>query len=355
LEVVPLPASENASHAPRVLVIEDDTHLLRALSYFLRQRGMVVDEATDGDKGLARFFAAKPDVVVIDNSLPGRMGYEVCRELRATDAGLRTPIIMVSAFMKVLGLDQETTSDNGDLVDGFLRKPFQLEQLWETIEDLRVGDTFRRSSSKSLKQRVPSVRTASNNRPDDSIPRRGECKDTPFVELLAKALAHQSTGILGLREGKCVRRLYFANGFPVFARSNLIRENLLRYLYQANLIDAETYRKHLVKMQQERWRPGATLVREGVISLTRLNKTHQLLVERILRECLTWHNATFEFVTSQAPVEQAVVHTVNTFQLPDPLLGPNVKPATPANRPMTIFNAHIQHSLQSAPSRHILD
>lgn len=299
----------------KVLIIEDDTHLRRALSYFLKQKGLSVEEAMTGEEGLALFIQTKPDIIIIDNSLPGKMGYEVCREIREIEPhGSNLPIVMISAFMKVLGLETNEREET-NLVDDFLRKPFQLEQLWITLSKMRVSGKFTRPSKEEAKDPLVDEMSVRVESPIPSMPIKGYCKQYPFIELLSRGLASQSTGILTLREDKRVRRLYFANGFPVFARSNLIKESLLRYLLQNHVIDVDIYRKHLSKMQRERWRPGATLVREGVLTLTKLNQSHQMLVEYIIKSCLDWDAAEFDFVTSQVPVEQAVVYNINPFLL----------------------------------------
>ena len=323
----------------KVLIIEDDTRLLRALSYYLRQRDFEVIEATDGSAGMQAYRQHNPDLLVVDNSLPNKMGYEICADVR-NEGGAELPIIMISAFMKVLGLELDQPDD--DLVDHFLRKPFQLEQLWHTIERFRRGNGFARAPVQKT-----NTKTDLDLKEPFPLPLEGNLKDTPFLEILATALEHQVTGILTLREDSRIRRVYLANGFPAFARSNLITENLLRFLLRLGEITTDTYRKHLSKMQQERWRPGATLVREGSISLTRLNRTHRLLVEEILQVCIDWSTASFDFQPSNRPVEQAVIYDINPFKLIDKWL----EDSFDTNQLLTRLQPLLQWRL--SPSEHL--
>ena len=77
----------------RVLVVDDDTALAEMLGIVLRGEGFEPSFVADGDKALAAFREAKPDLVLLDLMLPGRDGIEVCRLIRA-ESGV--PIVSVS-------------------------------------------------------------------------------------------------------------------------------------------------------------------------------------------------------------------------------------------------------------------
>ncbi|OIP37717.1 MAG: hypothetical protein AUK47_13085 [Deltaproteobacteria bacterium CG2_30_63_29] len=342
---------EAESNGPKILVIEDDKRLLRALSYFLTQKGMNVAEGTDGADALQVYLAHRPDLLIIDNSLPNKMGYEICKEVRAA-GGENLPIIMISAFMKVLGVDGAEAEED-HLVDAFLRKPFQLNQLWNVLSDLKTEDGFERPQVKDKASQTVSGRPGEVT--NFGIPVEGSCEETPFIEILSIALTNQATGILTLKEDNRVRRLYLANGFPAFARSNLISENLLRYLLRIGEITADTYRTHLAKMQQERWRPGAILVREGAISLTRLNRSHRLLVEEIIQICINWSRAAFEFRPSLVPIEQAVVYDINPFKIVDRWLERHFTSSQLIDRLQPIILGELRCTEHFASWRHMLE
>jgi DNA-binding response OmpR family regulator len=102
----------------RILVIEDDKHLARAISRGLEAEGFAVDVALDGTDGLWRAQENEYDAIVLDIMLPGLNGYRVCAELR--EAGNWTPILMLTA--KDGELDEAEALDTG--ADDFLSKPF---------------------------------------------------------------------------------------------------------------------------------------------------------------------------------------------------------------------------------------
>jgi two-component system, OmpR family, response regulator len=102
----------------RLLVVEDEARLARALRRGLTADGFTVDLAHDGVAGLARARDGQYDAVLLDVMLPGISGYEVVRRLRAEDNWV--PVMMVSA--KDGPHDQADGLDYG--ADDYLTKPF---------------------------------------------------------------------------------------------------------------------------------------------------------------------------------------------------------------------------------------
>jgi two-component system, OmpR family, response regulator len=102
----------------RLLVVEDEARLARALTRGLTADGFTVDVAPDGDSGLNRAREGQYDAVLLDVMLPGLSGYEVVRRLRAEDNWV--PVMMVSA--KDGPHDQADGLDYG--ADDYLTKPF---------------------------------------------------------------------------------------------------------------------------------------------------------------------------------------------------------------------------------------
>ena len=102
----------------RLLVVEDEARLARALQRGLTADGFVVDVAHDGISGLDRARDGQYDAVLLDVMLPGLSGYEVVKRLRAEDNWV--PVMMVSA--KDGPYDQADGLDYG--ADDYLTKPF---------------------------------------------------------------------------------------------------------------------------------------------------------------------------------------------------------------------------------------
>lgn len=110
----------------RILVIEDETQLRRALRQYLEKSGYAAAEASDGAGALLEFANFKPDVILLDLMLPDLSGVEVCRTIRETS---QTPIVVISALgdekTKVRALDEGA--------DDYLTKPFGVDEMLARI------------------------------------------------------------------------------------------------------------------------------------------------------------------------------------------------------------------------------
>jgi DNA-binding response OmpR family regulator len=107
----------------RILVVEDEPGIALGLEDDLRMEGWDVEVAGDGVAATKRAREAQFDLILLDVMLPGKDGFDVCRELRR--AGLRIPIIMLTAKTqeaeKILGLDLGA--------DDYVTKPFSPKEL----------------------------------------------------------------------------------------------------------------------------------------------------------------------------------------------------------------------------------
>jgi two-component system, OmpR family, response regulator len=114
----------------RLLLVEDDAKLARALARGLRHEGHAVDVAGDGDAALLQAAVYEYDAIVLDVMLPGRDGIEVCRTLR--ERGCWVPVLMLTARTapgdRVHGLDAGA--------DDYLPKPFDFGELLARVRAL---------------------------------------------------------------------------------------------------------------------------------------------------------------------------------------------------------------------------
>ena len=108
---------------PCILIVEDETEIARALKDDLQLEGYDVEIARDGITGAARAREPGLDLILLDVMLPGKDGFDVCRELRK--AGVHTPILFLTARTheaeKVLGLDLGAAE--------YVTKPFSPREL----------------------------------------------------------------------------------------------------------------------------------------------------------------------------------------------------------------------------------
>jgi two-component system, OmpR family, response regulator len=114
----------------RILLIEDDSRLLRLIKQVLEEEGYTVDTAADGDTGLELALRGTYEVAVVDWMLPGRDGPAICREVRS--ARLPTALLLLTARTQVE--DRVAGLDSG--ADDFLGKPFSFDELLARIRAL---------------------------------------------------------------------------------------------------------------------------------------------------------------------------------------------------------------------------
>jgi two-component system, OmpR family, KDP operon response regulator KdpE len=106
----------------RILVVDDEPQILRALQTSLRGAGYDVDTATMGEQALTSAAVRPPDAVILDLVLPDRSGIEVCRELRTWT---QVPVIVLS----VVGDEREKVAALDAGADDYVTKPFGVDEL----------------------------------------------------------------------------------------------------------------------------------------------------------------------------------------------------------------------------------
>ena len=92
--------------SPRILLVEDDTRLAELVSTYLGEHGFIVNIEPQGDRVVTRVQRDKPDLIILDIMLPGKDGFEICKDLRPHYPG---PLLMLTArssdIDQVLGLE----------------------------------------------------------------------------------------------------------------------------------------------------------------------------------------------------------------------------------------------------------
>jgi DNA-binding response OmpR family regulator len=120
----------------KVLIVEDESDLVKLLKYNLEKEGFRVNYASDGTLALAEARRDPPDMFILDLMLPGLDGLEVLRQLRRSDRFIRTPVLILSARSeeadRVVGLELGA--------DDYVTKPFSTREVIA-----RVRALFRRN------------------------------------------------------------------------------------------------------------------------------------------------------------------------------------------------------------------
>jgi len=114
---------------PKVLIVEDEPHIVLSLEFLLDRAGYETVSAADGETALELVRRLRPDVVLLDIMLPRLNGYEVCRALKADPVLRPVPVIILSAKGQevevVKGLELGATA--------YITKPFGNAEILEAI------------------------------------------------------------------------------------------------------------------------------------------------------------------------------------------------------------------------------
>jgi DNA-binding response OmpR family regulator len=114
----------------KILIVEDDPHILLGLEEILKSEGYETAACNRGDEAVAAVAKFQPALIVLDVMLPGASGYDICRQLRAKKTS--TPLLMLTAkgqeIDKVVGLDLGA--------DDYVTKPFGVRELLARIQAL---------------------------------------------------------------------------------------------------------------------------------------------------------------------------------------------------------------------------
>jgi two-component system KDP operon response regulator KdpE len=130
---------------PRILVVDDELQLRRAVTRSLERHSYETREAETGADALAVFESYRPDVVLLDLMLPDMSGVDVCRELRKTH---QTPIIVLS----IVGEEEAKVAALDEGADDYVTKPFGMDELLA-----RVRVALRRGISERGQQPIIKV------------------------------------------------------------------------------------------------------------------------------------------------------------------------------------------------------
>jgi two-component system, OmpR family, alkaline phosphatase synthesis response regulator PhoP len=116
----------------KILICDDEPSIVESLSYLARREGYEAVTAQDGNEALAKAKGTLPDLILLDLMMPGKSGFEVCRELRRDS---RTKGIYI-AILTARG--EESDEIRGKVVgaDDYITKPFSPRQLRARIHEI---------------------------------------------------------------------------------------------------------------------------------------------------------------------------------------------------------------------------
>lgn len=119
----------------RILVVDDEAHILQVLSLKLRNAGYEVITAVDGEEAYEYAIKQAPDVVISDYQMPYMTGLELCRALAGNAATANVPVLLLTARGHALDPEDLTLRNIRDV----LSKPFSPRAVVEQVQRLLAG------------------------------------------------------------------------------------------------------------------------------------------------------------------------------------------------------------------------
>ncbi len=114
----------------KILVVDDEEHIAELISYNLTSNGYKVITANNGIDAVKIAIEEKPNLILLDLMIPGKDGYDVCKDVRSNSEIRNTPIIMLTAKSeevdKILGLELGA--------DDYMTKPFSVRELLARVK-----------------------------------------------------------------------------------------------------------------------------------------------------------------------------------------------------------------------------
>lgn len=326
--------------APKILVVDDNQELRGLLTQLLEEAGYQVIGAGKGKLATELAKAEQPKLAVLDLLLPDMMGYHVADALRRAQPEL--PLVFITGVFK--GGKHAMEARTKYAAAGFFEKPFESAKLLEIVTRLvppdkpapaREQDAFDVELDIDVNEDLPQdsmeltgrikvtggdnisaelrganltataaapvvVRAAPPGKPalagptqaQDPLSRRGELKDNLPSLITAFYLAREN-GELGLQKGKVKKVVYFENGQPVFALSNLVSDRFGQFLVRVGRIKPEQLQEATNQAASTKRRIGDVLVERGLLKDTeRLYYVGQQ-VKSIIYSVFAWEEGTF--------------------------------------------------------------
>ena len=114
----------------KILVVDDEEHIAELIRYNLESNGYKILSANNGIDAMKIVLEERPNLILLDLMIPGKDGYDVCKEIRSTKEVMNTPIIMLTAkreeIDKILGLELGA--------DDYITKPFSVRELLARVK-----------------------------------------------------------------------------------------------------------------------------------------------------------------------------------------------------------------------------
>jgi two-component system alkaline phosphatase synthesis response regulator PhoP len=143
----------------KILIVDDEQHIVELLSYNLEKEGFSTVKAYDGEAAFGMVRSEKPALMILDIMMPKMNGFDVCKAIRRNPETVNLPIIMLTAKAnevdKIIGLEIGA--------DDYVTKPFSIQELIARVRTIlrRLQDSSNKTGKEEFKYKELSVNYAS--------------------------------------------------------------------------------------------------------------------------------------------------------------------------------------------------
>ncbi len=297
----------------QILIVEDDPYFSGQLADLFQFQGydVVVRDSSQGV--LAAMRQRRPSVVILDLVLPGGSGVDLARAIRADESGRGVPIFLMSAVYRDPRMFEKELRKLG--IVEFLPKPFSPIDLGRKVDALLSNsadfDAVDSRVTSTGSWRLEELQAALGEGPthlgsSTSFDRRS------LLQLCTDLFRRHAAGCLSLTSGDAQKDIYFLNGYPVAAESNLPQDSLANYLVAIGLVEpeaAETANRH-ARLEARPLRD--VLLSRGLVPERKLRRAERRRVRAIFTSCFEWPSGAAEFAPGELEVAGRAVTEVNT-------------------------------------------
>lgn len=253
-----------------LLMIENDPAMGLLLGQSLRHQGYAVKLFGTAEPALDDLLATPADLIIIAAKLPGLSGNEVCQALRLHSTTRNMPALL-------LDLGPPDAGTEGDELTRHLPKPFTLNELLTAVSRC-IGPGHAKPEPAEY---------------------QGELPATPLPQLLHAFYSLRATGLLHLEQGTVHKVIYLRDGYPIFARSNLVRECLGQQLVQQGRISQAECEESLCHSKASGRLQGTVLIEMGLLSPQQLQQALQEQAREKVLEVFTWSSGRWRFLPAK--------------------------------------------------------
>ncbi len=350
--------------APRILVVDDNQELLSLLTQLFENAGYEVLAANRGKGAVELAREGKPRAAVLDILLPDMMGYHLADALRREQPEL--PLIFITGVFK--GGKHALEARQKYNTAGYFEKPFEAKRLLEAVAQLVPPEKAERAESledafeveldidveedgpQDAMELTGRIRvtgggdltaelrganlTANPMKPGEQVSprppaegriqpaplsaaagsRRGEIKDN-LPSLITAFWLSRETGELGVQKGKVKKVVYFENGQPVFALSNLLSDRFGQFLVRVGKIQPDQLQDAARVATESRRRTGDVLIERGLLKDTERLYYVAQQVKAIIYSLFAWEEGTYFMSFRERAAKESIKLDVHPGQL----------------------------------------